>query len=67
MAKPSVQDVIWIFNRATGLVDIVQGGQVLETCTLAEAAQRLAFHRHQAAQAAGVVCVEARATKRARA
>ncbi len=57
MANTSIADVIWIFNRGTGLVEIVLDGKVLETCTLAEAPRRLAHHRNEAA--AGVARVEA--------
>ncbi len=67
MAKPSVAEIIWIFNKGTGQVDIVEDGKVLETCHLSQAASRLAFHRNQAAKASGRTFVEARATTRARA
>jgi hypothetical protein len=46
----AVADVIWIFNRGTGLVDIVQDGTILETCTLAEAPRRLTHHRNEASK-----------------
>ena len=67
MAKPSIDQVVWIFNRGTGLVEIVESGKVLETCRLVEAPRRLAYHRNQVAQASGVRFVEARAMKRVRA
>ncbi len=60
MTKPivaqAVADVIWIFDRGTGKVEIVLDGNVLETCTLAEAPRRLAHHRNAAA--AGVARVD---------
>ena len=68
MAKPTVAEIIWIFNRANGNVQIVEDGKVLEVCKLSEAPSRLAFHRNQAAQRSGMTFVEARrATKRVRA
>ena len=61
MTKPivaqAIVDVIWIFQRSTGMVEIVQDGKILETCTLAEAPRRLAFHRNEAAK--GVARVDA--------
>ena len=66
MNKPivakSVSDVIWVFDRGTGRVEIVQDGKILETCTLAEAPRRLAFHRNEAAK--GVARVDASPYKR---
>ncbi len=67
MAKPSVAEIIWIFNTGTGQVDIVEDGKALESCQLRDAAQRLSYHRHQAAKATGRTFVETRATKRVRA
>ena len=75
MAKPTVAEIIWIFNRANGNVQIVEDGKVLETCKLSEAPRRLAFcwppnstsHRNHAVQRSGMTFVEARATKRVRA
>ncbi len=58
----AVADVIWIFDRGTGKVEIVLDGNVLETCTLAEAPRRLAHHRNEASK--GVARVEAPAYKR---
>jgi hypothetical protein len=61
MTKPivaqAVVDVIWIFDRGTGKVEIVLDGNVLETCTLAEAPRRLAHHRNAASK--GVARVDA--------
>ena len=59
MTQPivTVADVIWVFDRSTGKVEIVQDGKILETCTLAEAPRRLAFHRNEAAK--GVARVDA--------
>ncbi len=64
MAKPSVAEIIWIFNKGTGQVEIVEDGKVLESCALSQAASRLAYHR---SERSGTQFVEARATKRARA
>ena len=66
MAEPSVAEIIWIFNRGMGQVDIVEGGKVLESCRLAEAPRPLAYHRNQAAKATGRTFVEARSMKRGR-
>lgn len=60
----AVADVIWVFDRGTGKVEIVQDGKVLETCTLAEAPRRLAHHRNAVASASGVAFTEASAYKR---
>jgi hypothetical protein len=46
----AVADVIWIFDRGTGKVEIVLDGKVLETCTLAEAPRRLTHHRNEASK-----------------
>ncbi len=67
MAKPSIDQIVWIFNRANGSVQIVEDGKVLETCKLSEAPSRLAFHRNAAVQRSGRTFVEARAQKRVRA
>ena len=67
MAKPSIDQIVWVFNRADGNVQIVEDGKVLETCKLSEAPSRLAYHRTQVAKASGRTFVEARAMKRARA
>ncbi len=67
MAKSSVAEIIWIFNKGTGQVDIVEDGKVLESCQLRDAAQPLNYHRHQAAKATGRTSVETRGTKRVRA
>ncbi len=53
----AVADVIWVFDRGTGRVEMVQDGKILETCTLAEAPRRLAHHRNEAAK--GVARVDA--------
>ncbi len=67
MAKPSVAEIIWIFNKGTGQVEIVEDGKVLESCALSQAASRLAFHRSEAAKRSGRTFVEASPMKRARA
>ena len=68
MAQESVTpDVYWIFNQATKAVEIVSDGKVLETTTLAQAAKRLAHHRHELAKARGQTFVASRARKRGRA
>ena len=46
----AVADVIWVFDRGTGKVEIVQDGKILEACTLAEAPRRLTHHRNEAAK-----------------
>ena len=63
MAKPSIDQVVWIFNRGTGLVEIVEDGKILETCKLGDAPSRLAYHRTQAAKASGATFVETRARR----
>jgi hypothetical protein len=66
MNKPivaqAIADVIWVFDRGTGKGEIVQDGKILETCTLAEAPRRLAFHRNEATK--GVARVDASPYKR---
>jgi hypothetical protein len=64
MAKGTVTEITWTFNRASGQADIISNGQVLESTTLAQVPSRLAFHRNAAAKASGVTFVEARPRKR---
>ncbi len=51
MAGTSVQDIIWRLNPDRS-VDIVQGGEILETTTVVLAPSRLQEHRNAAARAA---------------
>ncbi len=67
MAQASVTpDVYWRLNP-NKQVDIIADGKILETTTLAQAAKRLAHHRHELAKASGQTFVASRARKRGRA